>query len=139
MNLYIIENGKPVAYARKGQCLRCGRCCRYRIDYRWRVEYVPKDADKDNSASPNYTPFEGWSQILAMGLWWWIRVDAITEEESAPANLCANFCPETNQCRVFKDLQDFGTLCWFWPVHPDNLLPFPGCGFSFEKVQEAAE
>lgn len=34
----------------------------------------------------------------------------------------------------YERLGECRRLCRYWPIHPDNLIHFPDCGFSFREV-----
>lgn len=131
MNLYLIADGQAVEYERQGHCLACGQCCRKDIKYQWEVQMPVRVERKDRNEPDWYKDYPGWSMVFAMGAWWAFHVDAITDKQDAP---CAQFCAATGQCRAFQDLQNFNQMCWFWPIHPKDL--FPGCGFSFVRVED---
>lgn len=125
MNLYIVENGHLVRYRRTGECRRCGECCRRYIKFQFSVT-MPAEQD-ESVAEDDWTRWEGFSIFLAFGAWWYAHVGEIGAEQ-----LCPNLGSD-NRCQIWDDRQERGPLCWHWPVHPDNLQPFPNCGYRFER------
>jgi len=43
---------------------------------------------------------------------------------------------ESGACTIWKNEKDFKLICRYWPFHPDNLVKFPQCGFSFERCED---
>jgi len=130
---WIIEEGKPVEYIRRGSCNVCGECCcKYNISCKFTSALVEdneiRNAEKNN-VNGDWSEWEGWSTHSQYGIWWWWKL-SIGDRKEKP---CPSFVD--GKCTNWGD-EDFRAICRDWPVHPDNLENFPDCGFRFERVVE---
>jgi len=132
-HVYIVENGELVRYKRNGQCNRCGECCGLHntIVYNKTISPTHPKETKEHKEGKDWGKYEGWSIFYAQGNWWYFKVVNIKDEPYP--------CPsqgETGACTIWKDEEDFKPICRYWPFHPDNLVKFPQCGFSFERCED---
>jgi len=122
MKLRIVKDGKLVEYERLGECNRCGECCcNLRITCK-----VAAFTSQDDIDEYDWSDNEGFSVFRAQDLIWYMK--ATMEEEK---KVCSEF--EDGACTVWMQ-DDFPAICRYWPIHPDNLVHFPDCGFSFREA-----
>lgn len=135
--IYIVENNELVEYNRLGQCNRCGECCGIHntIKFSMKVSFVdslPEEGEEQvcSKEPADWSNWEGWSIIYGQGTWFWFKISSIDDTPHP--------CPsqdELSACTIWKDEDDFRPICRYWPFHPDNLIKFPNCGFSFERCE----
>ena len=127
MKIDVIENGEPAVYyyERLGQCNHCGDCCRRRIGcHGFQVTGSLSSLMDDQGDFSQYD--DGTVLIQFLGVHWLFSPCTTNETQECP-HLKNERCD-----RWMKQLSH--PLCYFWPVHPDNLSEFPNCGFSFERI-----
>ena len=129
MNLHIVEDGKLVHYQRLGECKKCGECCRKKITFQWTIL---KSGTQPGDVTPDdWSDWENYSIIYARGIYWYILVTKIEDQDKPCCSL------EGNLCAIHEDQFRIPPLCPLWPVHPKDLLP--GCGYYFEKAEDEPE
>jgi hypothetical protein len=130
--VWIIEDGVPTLYERKGECNRCGECCcNHTIKYQI---YTGADRSDEEKEAGDWSEWEGWTAFLAQGMWWYIKVTDIDDDEKDTP--CPLYSPEEG-CTVWQDSIYFKPICRYWPFHPKDLEHYPNCGFILERVKEA--
>ena len=137
MIMYIVENGKLVRYERTGKCNMCGDCCgaKNTITYQIKsnfgnntIEGKVKEVSEDD-----WSEYEGYTVFWAQRLWWYFRILKITDPPTS--GRCSEQDPETFQCKVWKDFDEFPVICRYWPFNPKDLEQFPNCSFKFIKEE----
>lgn len=132
--VWVIENGAPALYERKGKCNRCGECC-YKHTIRYQVRTVQvTEGDTDMEGPDDWSEWEGWSVFLAQGMWWWFKVRVVDLNEEKYC--CPEYIREVKHCNLWGNDIRFKAICRYWPFHPDVLQYFPNCGWTLEKVAE---
>jgi len=136
---WIVEGGRLQKYRRKGRCVQCGACCRdYKITYSQVVHF---SGSGEQETQVGWEGWEGWSAFYAQGSWWFMKTTGILlspQGEQGSRTECPNLTPQ-GLCSVWMDPEKFKPICRYWPYHPDDLKPFPSCGFSFEKCEDDSE
>lgn len=127
MRFWIVKDGKLVEYERMGECRRCGQCCCSKV-ITFALGVYTEDTLDDNMETDDkdWSGYEGFSVFRSQGLLWYIEATTKQEEK-----ICGDF--EKGACTLWMQ-DDFPAICRYWPVHPDNLIYFPDCGFSFRKA-----
>jgi len=110
-------------YARRGQCNKCGECCRWAVHYIGVKPYRARSLRNGSSG----TTGEGVWQEIDCGRWSYYFSIANVE----PGGECWNFDAAANLCKVHADAGR-GKICTLWPFSPRCLEHFPQCGYSFE-------
>ena len=133
MDFWTVENGELVKYRRSGKCNACGQCCcKHTIVFQMEVGFDSGNREDDGEEDDHdWSEREGWHMFYAQGIWWYFKINEIAEDQSRCPNL-----NEDNLCNDFGDMEKWRPICRYWPFHPGNLEKFPGCGFSFERVEE---
>lgn len=127
MKLYIVEQGEFVEYARLGECNQCGTCCCTRAINCKTQAVGGYDQDDDETEPTNWSEWEGYSVFWAQHLWWYMKPETLETEREKP---CDSFVD--GLCTVWKT-DEWPSICRYWPVHPNDLLAFPECGFQFVR------
>jgi Fe-S-cluster containining protein len=114
-----------IQYLRQGQCSKCGSCCK---------GYLPVSVvnryDPDN-------PLRGGKSTTGKGIW--IEVNHNGQRVFfktgifQPREKVCNHLNENNECASYFQRPLF---CQEFPLSPDNIMAFPECTYSFEKVGE---
>jgi len=102
---------------RKGECKRCGKCCRYL----YIGKYNPKDVDEE--------------YLRARGLIWLTDGDGLVRVYANLPCLCYN--EEEGpfpHCEIYPARP---LSCKAYPVSEDDLIP--GCGYYFVEEDEEKE
>jgi len=131
VRIYIVEDGRLVSYERTGQCNRCGECCHKHIGLQITTNTFNPDYEPGADDEANWDQYEGFSILLAHGVWWYFKITYIKDMDGA--------CPglrNGNECDVWMDASRFRPVCRYWPFNPRDMDQFQKCGFSFEKVPE---
>ena len=129
MRIYIVENGRLVAYERTGQCNHCGKCCYKHIEFQITSQTFDPNYEPSADGDADWSEHEGFSILLAHGLWWYFKVNYVKDRDTA--------CPmlrNGNECGEWMDAKRFRPICRYWPFNPHDLEQFPECGFAFEKA-----
>jgi hypothetical protein len=126
--VWVVEGGKLVEYERSGACNGCADCCKARIRFQ-RATASANHPPSEEKGADDYSAWEGWAVIEAMGLWWWYKPLEVTYE-AEPCRLLRD-----DRCTVFSDPMRFPAICRIWPVHPSEMASFPRCGFRFERKE----
>lgn len=127
MKIDIIKNGKLMDYyyRRVGQCKHCGDCCRRRISCNDLIVTTSLGNLMDNEGS--FSQYDDDTVLIRfLGVQWLFPPCIVNEAQE-----CTNL--RDSKCSKWME-QMFHPLCYFWPVHPDNLSEFPRCSFSFDKI-----
>ena len=134
MDIWIVEDGKYVLYKRTGECNHCGLCCcKNAIDTHIQLAGIQPEGKQDEGnkePDEDLSAWEGWSAFRAQFLWFWIKFDVLDELREEACGALVN-----GECSIWKGY-DFPAICRYWPVHPNDLVKFPECGFSFERVEQ---
>lgn len=127
--VFIVEDGILIKYAREGECLACGDCCR-KFNYDYQYTTTPKG--QSGNGEGDWNKWEGWAieDWDKDGEWhWWGPVKIIPLDEPR----CSLFCLETNHCLNFKK-QNWREVCRKFPFRPADLNGLENCGFIFRKI-----
>lgn len=133
--IWVIENGVPALYERKGKCNRCGECCHcHTIRYQVKtVQVTTDDKDAEEPGPEDWAEWEGWSVFLAQGLWWYFKVKVVDLNEERYC--CPEYIEEIKHCNLWQDDVRFKAICRYWPFHPDVLQHYPNCGWTLERAE----
>jgi len=124
-----MDNDLVTEYERHGECLRCGECCRHRIE----VQYSKHD-DKYHPGIHGV-----WNEVSGNGHYFCVQLTSIDPERVI--GMGNNPCwalTDDNLCSKHDLLAEHHELCHQWPLAPRCLEHFPGCGYSFTKIREVA-
>ena len=127
----------PEVWIRTGECTRCGQCCEQHHLFNY---YATGDKSNENAPPlPKNAPVAPHGFKIGVpiaqehweGYWrYWQRQDRILEDKACEAfvdGLC-----------TLHELEEGGKpeICRKWPIMPNDIEPFPECGFSFEKLED---
>jgi len=135
--VWIVEDGKLSLWRRTGECLKCGRCCCgstinftssiWAIDKTDEQEHEPEVEEDDD-----WSDWKDYAILEAQGVWWYFRINSIEGDDRRCGSL-----DEDGLCGCWQDWKKFRPVCRYWPFHPLWAHHYPGCGFSFERVDAA--
>jgi len=118
--LWDYDAGIVSEWQRLGECSQCGECCRIRLGYT-----VCRENGK-----PCTTDGKGkWGEVAEGEERLFFRFQNAGAREQCDRLL-------GNTCSVHGDDEARSDLCKEWPICPLELVPFPDCGYSFERVSE---
>lgn len=130
MHFWTVEGGNLVLYKRSGECNKCGQCCCTRtINYSMEVGFQSGKREDEGIDSFDWSCREGWSMFLAQGIWWYFKINEVTDRPVPCLKL-----NDRNECEIWHDIDEFPPICRYWPFHPSDLKQFPDCSFRFERV-----
>lgn len=128
MIFVIVEDGKQVRYERKGSCNMCGACCQGKFMV---AEHTTSKDEMDSCQPPeiedDWSDWEGWSAYWDGEMWQWWKVTKLGPE----THMCPGFI--NGKCRCHETKPD---ICKTWPWHPNDILAFPECGYSFSRLND---
>jgi len=109
-------------YERQGECLRCGECCRHKIEA----------AYTEGKGNPG---FHGvWLEASRNGSYFYVQITSIDPERTFDEDCPCAKLTEDNLCSMHGEDRGYKDLCQRWPLAPRCLEHFPGCGYSFVEV-----
>ncbi len=123
---YDYDKGIVTEYARKGQCLRCGDCCRAVITFQWTGNAVRGNGKNGGDS----TQCAGLWQVVEDGDE--LRCYKLTAIEWRNDRCC--HLDEKDNCTGHDDPTIHMGICQDWPMGPQCNEGLPTCGFRFEPI-----
>lgn len=123
---YDFDKGIITEYARRGQCLRCGDCCRAEITFEWAGDKVRGNGKNGGCA------------VDGRDLW-----QVVEDEEELRCykvtgfigwNMRCGSLGDGNLCIEHDKPPSRHGICQDWPMGPKCNEDLPTCGFTFETI-----
>lgn len=117
-----------IEYKRAGECNQCAACC-------WAYIQYGQTGNEGNSGLGGGTTHKGiWHGVLEDGKYYLAQTNYIKPgHQTCSALLEGGKCDFHNE-KNYKDR--VRALCDIYPTNPTEIVLFPKCSYSFEKIGE---
>ena len=123
-----VDNDLVTEYERRGEGLRCGECCRHRLE----LAYSKHDG-------AYHLGIHGtWHEVSGKGHLFYAQVTGVDPKRTFGEWSPCSRLTEDNLCGIGGRPRGDRQICDLWPLAPRCLECFPDCGYSFTKIREEA-